>query len=224
MTTSGTATWNLDIADCIEEAYERAGLEMRTGYDFRTARRSLNIMAAEWSNRGLNLWTVDQQSQALTAGTSTYSLPDDTIDMIETIVRVNNTGVGLDYVVERWGVGDYAAMPNKNQTGRPLKVYVQRTINPTYILWPVPDLPYTLIYWRMRRIQDASSAVQTMDVPVRFVPALVAGLAYYIAQKKPEAFSRLDFLKMEYENQFNLAAQEDRGRESAMFVPWISAP
>lgn len=224
MTTSGTATWNLDIVDCIEESYERAGLEMRTGYDFRTARRSLNIMSAEWSNRGLNLWTVDQQTQLLTPGVSTYVLPADTIDMIETIVRVNNTGTGSDYVIERWGIGDYGAIPNKFTTGRPLKNYVQRTIAPQYTLWPVPDLPYTLIYWRMRRMQDAVSGTDNMDVPVRFVPALVAGLAYYIAQKRPEVTGRLADLKAEYEYQFQLASQEDRGRESAMFVPWIGSP
>jgi hypothetical protein len=224
MTTSGTAAWNLDITDCIEEAYERAGLEARTGYDFRTARRSLNIMSAEWSNRGLNLWTIDQQSIPLVAGTATYTLPADTIDMIETIIRVNTQGTGLDYVVDRWGVGDYGSIPNKFTTGRPLKNYVQRTVVPQFTLWPIPDLPYTLIYWRMRRMQDASSGSDNMDVPVRFIPALVAGLAFYIAQKRPEVSGRIDQLKAEYEYQFMLASQEDRGRESAMFVPWIGNP
>jgi len=224
MATSGTAVWNLDIADLIEEAYERAGLEARTGYDYRTARRSLNIMSAEWSNRGLNLWTVQENSLVLTPGTKTYNLPADTIDIIETIIRVNSNGTPLDYTVSRIGVGDYATLPNKNSTGRPLQIYVNRQNNPNYTLWPVPDLPYTIIYWTMRRIQDATNATDTMDMPVRFVPALAAGLAFQLAMKRPEAAARAPALKAEYMEQFQLAADEDRGREPARFVPWMSYP
>jgi hypothetical protein len=224
MTTSGTAVWNLDIADAIEEAYERAGLEARTGYDYRTARRSLNIMSAEWSNRGLNLWTVQENSLVLTPGTKTYTLPADTIDIIETIIRVNSNGTPLDYTVSRIGVGDYATLPNKNSTGRPLQIYVDRQVNPVYTLWPVPDLPYTIIYWTMRRIQDATNATDVMDMPVRFVPALVSGLAFQLAMKRPEAAARVPMLKAEYMEQFQLAADEDRGREPARFVPWMSYP
>lgn len=224
MTTSGTAVWNLDIADLIEEAYERAGLEARTGYDFRTARRSLNILSAEWSNRGLNLWTVQENTLVLTPGVKTYSLDADTIDIIETMIRVNTSGSALDYTVSRIGVGDYAALPNKNTTGRPLQIYVNRQVNPEYTLWPVPDLPYTILYWTMRRIQDATAASDVMDMPVRFVPCLAAGLAYQIAMKRPEAASRLQMLKQEYLEQFQLAADEDRGREPARFVPWSSYP
>jgi len=224
MTTSGTAVWNLDIADAIEEAYERAGLEARTGYDYRTARRSLNILSAEWSNRGLNLWTVQENSLVLTPGTKTYTLPADTIDIIETIIRVNSNGTPLDYTVSRIGVGDYATLPNKNSTGRPLQIYMDRQVNPTYTLWPVPDLPYTIIYWTMRRIQDATNATDVMDMPVRFVPALVSGLAFQLAMKRPEAAARVPMLKAEYMEQFQLAADEDRGREPARFVPWMSYP
>jgi len=224
MTTSGTAVWNLDIADLIEEAYERAGLEARTGYDFRTARRSLNILSAEWSNRGLNLWTVQENTLVLTPGVKTYSLPADTIDIIETMIRVNTSGSPLDYTVSRIGVGDYATLPNKNTTGRPLQIYVNRQIQPNYTLWPVPDLPYTILYWTMRRIQDATNSTDTMDMPVRFVPCLVAGLAFQIAMKRPEAAARVPLLKQEYMEQFQLAADEDRGREPARFVPWSSYP
>jgi hypothetical protein len=224
MTTSGTAVWNLDIADLIEEAYERAGLEARTGYDYRTARRSLNILSAEWSNRGLNLWTVQENSLVLTPGTKTYTLPADTIDIIETIIRVNSSGTPLDYTVSRIGVGDYATLPNKNSTGRPLQIYVDRQNSPTFTLWPVPDLPYTIIYWTMRRIEDATNATDVMDMPVRFVPALVAGLAFQLAMKRPEAAARVPMLKAEYMEQFQLAADEDRGREPARFVPWMSYP
>ena len=224
MTTSGTSAWNLDIADLIEEAYERAGLEARTGYDFRTARRSLNIISAEWSNRGLNLWTVQENSLVLTPGVKTYTLADDTIDIIETIIRTTTSGSALDYTVSRIGVGDYATLPNKNTTGRPLQIYVDRQVQPTITLWPVPDLPYTIIYWTMRRIQDATTATDVMDMPVRFVPALIAGLAFHIAMKRPEAANRVPMLKQEYMEQFQLAADEDRGREPARFVPWMSYP
>jgi hypothetical protein len=224
MTTSGTAVWNLDIADAIEESYERAGLEARTGYDYRTARRSLNIMSAEWSNRGLNLWTVQENSVVLTPGTKTYTLPADTIDIIETIIRVNSNGTPLDYTVSRIGVGDYATLPNKNTTGRPVQIYVNRQIQPNITLWPVPDSSYSLIYWTMRRIQDATTATDVMDMPVRFVPALVAGLAFQLAVKRPEAAARVPMLKAEYMEQFQLAADEDRGREPARFVPWMPYP
>jgi hypothetical protein len=224
MTTSGTAVWNLDIADLIEEAYERAGLEARTGYDFRTARRSLNILSAEWSNRGLNLWTVQENALVLTPGVKTYSLAADTIDIIETMIRVNTSGSPLDYTVSRIGVGDYATLPNKNTTGRPLQIYVNRQVSPEYTLWPVPDLPYTILYWTMRRIQDATTATDVMDMPVRFVPALIAGLAFQVAMKRPEAAARVPLLKQEYMEQFQLAADEDRGREPARFVPWSSYP
>jgi hypothetical protein len=224
MTTSGTAVWNLDIADLIEEAYERAGLEARTGYDFRTARRSLNILSAEWSNRGLNLWTVQENALVLTPGVKTYSLAADTIDIIETMIRVTTSGSPLDYTVSRIGVGDYATLPNKNTTGRPLQIYVNRQVSPEYTLWPVPDLPYTILYWTMRRIQDATTSTDVMDMPVRFVPALIAGLAFQVAMKRPEAAARVPLLKQEYMEQFQLAADEDRGREPARFVPWSSYP
>lgn len=224
MTTSGTYVWNIDIADLIEEAYERAGLEARTGYDFRTARRSLNILSAEFSNRGLNLWTVQENTLVLTPGTKTYSLPANTIDVIETMIRVTSSGSALDYTVSRIGVGDYASLPNKNTTGRPLQIYVNRQIDPEFTLWPVPDLPYTILYWTMRRIQDATTATDNMDIPVRFVPAIAAGLAYQIALKRPEVMNRLPTLKQEYLEQFQLAADEDRGREPARFVPWSSYP
>ena len=224
MTTSGTATWNIDILDLIEEAYERAGLEARSGYDFRTARRSLNMISAEWSNRGFNLWTVEPESLTLTPGQADYTLPEDNIDVVEAVVRVPSGGSNFDYPLSRIGLGDYAAIPNKYIRGRPLEIYVKRTINPTYTLWPIPDLPYTFLYWRLRRMDDATSGTDNMDIPVRFVPAMAAALAYQIAMKRPEAAGRLQLLQAEYERQFQLAADEDRGREPARFVPWSSYP
>ena len=222
MTTSGTAVWDLDVAELIEEAYERAGLEARTGYDYRTARRSLNMIAAEWANRGLNLWTIESATITLSPGVSTYNLPADNIDMLDTIIRVSSGGSNFDYPLSRIGVTDYATLPNKGSTGRPLQIYVQRKNAQSFIVWPVPDQSYTMLYWRMRRIQDATNATDTMDMPVRFVPALAAALAFQIAQKRPEAAARIPFLQGEYERQFALAAEEDRERSPARFVPWTS--
>jgi hypothetical protein len=224
MTTSGTATFNLDIAEIAEEAYERAGLELRSGYDMRTARRSLNLISAEWSNLGLNLWTIATDSVALTPGTQTYPLPADTIDVIEHVIRTNNGGLNTDINLQRISVSDYAAIPVKNVTGRPIQIYVNRQINPTMTLWPIPDSsqPYTLVYWYMRRIQDTgTSAANTADIPVRFLPALVSGLAYYIALKNPEASDRVQMLKSIYEEQFQLAASEDRDRAPDRFLPFM---
>jgi hypothetical protein len=224
MTTSGTATFNLDIAEIAEEAYERAGLELRSGYDMRTARRSLNLLAAEWSNLGLNLWTIATDSVLLTPGTATYTLPADTIDVIEHVIRTNNAGQNTDLNMQRISVSDYAAIPVKTAPGFPLQIYVNRQISPTMTVWPVPDSsqPYTLVYWYLRRIQDTgTSAANTSDIPVRFLPALVSGLAYYIALKNPEASDRVQMLKSIYEEQFQLAASEDRDRAPDRFLPFM---
>jgi hypothetical protein len=224
MTTSGTATFNLDIAEIAEEAFERAGLELRSGYDMKTARRSLNLMAAEWSNLGLNLWTVATGSISLVPGTTTYNLPADTIDVIEHVIRTNNSGQNTDITMQRISVSDYAAIPTKSTQGRPLQIYVNRQIQPTVTVWPVPDssTPYTLVYWYLRRIEDTgASAANTADIPVRFLPALVAGLAYYIALKNPEASDRIQMLKGLYEEQFQLAASEDRDRAPDRFLPYV---
>lgn len=221
MSTSGTATWNLDITDLIEEAYERAGGEMRTAYDYRTARRSLNVLAAEWSNRGLNLWTVTEGSIPLVAGTATYSLPSDCIDVIESVVRSGTGTTQSDMSISRINVSTYAAIPSKNSQGRPVQVYVDRQNSPSVTVWPVPDQSYTYQFWYMRRIQDATNAVDAMDLPVRFVPALIAGLAFHISMKKPELATRAPMLKQYYEEQFSLAAAEDRDRSSISFTPHI---
>ncbi len=234
MTASGVANLTLDIAELVEEACERAGLELRTGYQMRTARRSLNLLSMEWANRGLNLWTIDQEIQVLTPGQATYDLPEDTIDMIEQIVRVNTSGQNTDYNLERISVSTYAQIPNKAIQARPVQCYVQRTgggaapitgaeVTSKFTLWPVPDQAYSVVYWRLRRLQNTGdSAANTMDVPFRFVPALVAGLAYNMALKsqRPEARANIPFLKQAYEEAFELAAGEDRDRSSIRFVPW----
>lgn len=228
MTTSGTATFNPSITEIMEEAYERAGLELRSGYDIRTARRSLNILAAEWSNRGLNLWTIEQGSQVLTPGTATYTLPTDTIDLIEHVCRTTTAGTNTDLTLARISVSDYAAIPTKQTQGRPVQIYVNRQITPQFTVWPTPDssIQYTVVYWRLKRIQDATSAANpsgdnTFDIPSRFIPAIIAGLAYYIALKKPDAADRISMLKQIYEEQFQLAADEDRDRASDRFLPFM---
>lgn len=225
MTTSGVSTFNPEFRDLVEEAFERAGMELRTGYDLQTARRSMNFMALEWQNRGINLWTVEQGSQVLTPGTFTYTMPADTIDLIEHQLRLDagSTSGQTDYTLSRISVSDYAQLSNKLTQGMPLQIYVDRQrVAPVVYLWPVPDnsQPYTLVYWRMRRIQDVGNgAAKTIDVPARFLPCLVAGLAYYIAMKRPEAADRVGFLKQEYDLQWDLAAGEDREKASVRFVP-----
>ena len=220
MATSGTAAIDYDILSIAEEAFERAGLEMRSGYDLRSAMRSLNILTMEWANRGLNLWTIASGTVSLVAGTATYSLPTDTIDLIEHQLRVTSGGTTTDYSLNRISVSDYAGIPVKASTGRPLQIYIQRGAAPQVTVWPVPDQTYTLAYYRLRRIEDSASGVNTMDMPFRFMPALIAGLAFHIAMKRPEAAERVPLLKAYYEEQFQLAADEDRDRASLNLVPF----
>jgi hypothetical protein len=216
-----------DLPELFEEAFERAGLEMRSGYDLKTARRSLNIMTLEWANRGLNLFTIESGTQALTSGTKTYTMPTGTIDLIEHQLRTGSGTSQTDTYLERVSVSNYAQLTNKEITGRPTQIYVQRLSNGTTVtLWPVPDntTPYTLVYYRLRFIDGLASGIggEVTTVPPRFVPALVAGLAYYIACKKPQSQGLIPMLKQEYEDQFALAAEEDRDRASVMFVPFSS--
>jgi len=222
MTTSGTTAFNMDFSEIAEEAWERAGREMRSGYDLRTARRSMNLLTIEWQNRGLNMWTFEQGTQVLTPGTATYTLPSDTIDLLDHVIRTGSGTTQADLAISRISVSTYATIPNKNNTGRPIQLYVQRLRDaPQVTVWPVPDSTqtYTLVYWRMRRIQDAGNGVETSDVQFRFLPCLVAGLAYYIAMKDPALISRVQMLKADYDEQFNLAAGEDREKASVRFVP-----
>lgn len=221
MATSGTTTFNLDLTDCIEEAFERCGTEARAGYDFRTARRSLNLLLVDWANRGVNMWAIDSGTVALVAGTVSYALPADTVDLIEQVIR---TGAGVtqtDVALSRISVSTYANIPNKTVTGPPIQLLVNRTATPSVTLYPVPDSAetYTLVYWRLRRLEDAGIGVNTQDIPFRFMPALVAGLAYYLAMKIPEAFDRLVALKAEYDNAWMQASDEDREKAPVRFVP-----
>lgn len=223
MTTSGTTAFDMDFTEIAEEAWERAGSEMRSGYDLRTARRSMNLLTIEWQNRGINMWTVDSGTINLVSGTSQYTLPADTIDLMEQVIRTNagNTTTQSDLNISRISVSTYSSIPNKLTTGRPIQVWVERLRDaPKINVWPVPDSnDYTFVYWRMRRIEDAGSGIQTPDMNFRFYPCLVAGLAYYIAMKIPDMAPRIEMLKAAYEEQFQLAAGEDREKASVRFVP-----
>lgn len=300
MTTSGSSLFNLEFTEIAEEAWERAGREMRSGYDLRTARRSMNLMTIEWQNRGINMWTMDQGVITLTPGLSTYALPTDTIDLLEHVIRTgqNVASTQADLTISRISVSTYATIPNKLQQARPIQVWIQRmsgetnpttlTLNgtitatdttitlssvvgltgsgfikldseviyygylsgnvlggvfrgqnnttaashtsatavfipqlPAITVWPTPDnsTTYQFVYWRLRRVQDAGAGVETADMNFRFLPCVVAGLAYYIAVKVPELMPRIDMLKAMYDEQFNLAAGEDREKASVRFVP-----
>lgn len=223
MTTSGTTAFDMDFTEIAEEAWARAGREMRSGYDLRTARRSMNLMTIEWQNRGINLWTVDEGSVSLTTGTGQYNLPADTIDLLEQVIRTNagNVNNQSDLTMTRISVSTFATIPNKLTRGRPIQVWIDRQRDqPQINVWPVPDSnDYTFVYWRLRRIEDAGSGIETADMNFRFLPCLVAGLAYHIAMKEPELAPRIELLKQEYEAQFILAAGEDREKTPFRFVP-----
>lgn len=298
--TSGTTGFNLDLTELVEEAFERVGSEMRTGYDLKTARRSLNLLFADWANRGVNMWTFEQGTINLVQGQNTYALPNDTVDLLEHVIRTqaNQQSNQADLTITRISVSTYATLPNKLQQARPIQVWVQRmdgqtsntgatlastitstdnTITldtvvglpstgfikidsefiqygyidgntlyncfrgqnnsaaaahtasaivywaklPAVTVWPTPDgsQSYQFVYWRMRRVQDAGGGVNVMDVPFRFVPCMTAGLAYYLAMKVPSGFPRLDVLKMQYDEAWANAAQEDQEKAAVRFVP-----
>ena len=226
MTTSGTTAFNMDFTEIAEEAWERAGREMRSGYDLRTARRSMNLLTIEWQNRGINMWTIDSGTISLVSGTSQYTLPTDTIDLLEQAVRTNSgvTATQSDLNINRVSVSTYASIPNKLTQGRPIQVWIERLRDaPRINIWPVPDNnDYVFVYWRMRRVEDAGTGIETADMNFRFLPCLVAGLAYQISMKDPSLAQRASMLKAEYEAQFALAAGEDREKASVRFVPRVA--
>ncbi len=298
--TSGAVSFNLDLTELVEEAFERAGGELRSGYDLRTARRSLNIMFADWANRGINLWTIETGTIDLVQGQNTYPLPNDTIDLLEHVIRTggNSTATQADLTITRISVSTYATIPNKIQQARPIQIWIQRfngqtsptgltldgaitstdttitltstiglpaagfikvdseIINYGYIdgnvlyncfraqqnttaashitgsavyweqvpavtVWPTPDnaQQYTLVYWRLRRTQDAGGGVNIMDVPFRFLPCMAAGLSYYIASKIPTGMERLPMLKAQYDEAWEMAAYEDHEKAALRLVP-----
>ena len=225
MTTSGTATFNMDLNEIVEEAMARCGAEMRTGWDLRTARNSLNLMLIDWASRGINLWCIEQGSQVLTPGTNTYTLPADTVDLLEHVIRTGagNVSTQTDLTITRISVSTYSSIPNKLQSARPIQIWINRQgPAPQFTVWPTPDnsQTYTFVYWRLRRIQDAGAGgTYTQDVPFRFIPALVSGLAYYLSMKIPGAMERMQVLKAQYDEDWDLASTEDREKAAVRFVP-----
>jgi len=218
MSTSGSKDFELDVADYIEEAFERCGLEVRTGYDLKTAKRSLNLMLADWANRGLNQWTIKQRSLALVANDGEYDLATDVIDVLSVVVRVS----GTDYSLERLSRDEYLTIPTKTTSGRPNQFFLDRQLTPNLKVWPVPDssTTYTIYYDALTRMDDADTFTNTMDLPFRFYPCLAAGLAYYLSLKKNPKMTPM--LKTIYEEEFQRAAEEDRDRASFNVVPKFS--
>ena len=208
MATSSSTDFELDVADYIEEAFERCGLELRTGYDLQTARRSMNLMLAEWANRGLNQWTIEQRTQALTAADTDYSLGTDVIDILSAVVRRS----GTDFSLSRISRDSYLAIPTKTSSGRPTQFFLDRQITPNLKIWPAPENSTdVIIYDALTRIQDADTAANTLEVPFRFYPCLAAGLAYYLSVKR--APDRVQMLKAMYEEEFDRIYEE---REEAL--------
>lgn len=241
MTTSGTTSFNLDLNNLIEEAFERCGAELRSGYDLRTARRSLNLLTIEWANRGINLWTIEQGEIPMVQGQITYPLPIDTIDLLEHVTRTQTGQQQTDVNINRISADTYMTIPNKNAQGRPIQVWINRQSgatypvggqpegtnpstgvdHPTINVWPAPDQNnyYTFVYFRLRRIQDAGNGITTPDIPFRFIPCMVAGLAYHLSMKIPGAMERTAMLKADYEELWQQAADEDREKAPLRLAP-----
>lgn len=214
MTTSGSKNFELQVDDYIEEAFERCGLEFKTGYDARTAKRSLNLLLADWANRGLNQWTIKQRTLSLTSGTSSYVLSNDVIDILSAVCRRS----GSDITLSRISRDDYLTIPNKSSEGRPSQFFLDRQIIPNLYLYNTPDNSTdTIVYDALVRMEDVDDLTNTLDLPFRFYPCLAAGLAYYIAIKK--APNRIQMLKAIYEEEFERARTEDRDRSSFNVSP-----
>ena len=214
MALSGSTNFEPNVAEFIEEAFERCGLELRTGYDLKTARRSINLMLAEWANRGLNQWTIEQRTQALTADDVDYTLGTDVIDVLSVVVRRS----GTDFNVSRISRDTYLSIPTKTTTGRPTQYFLDRQITPNLKIWPAPENSTDVIHYdALTRIQDADTMQNTLEIPFRFYPCLAAGLAYYIALKR--APERIQLLKTSYEEEFDRAMAEDRDRSSFTITP-----
>jgi len=231
VTTSGSSDFNLDLSTLVEEAFERCGAELRTGYDLRTARRSLNLLTIEWANRGINLWLVEEGAIPLLQGQAVYALPDDTIDLLDHVIRTGTDFNQSDLSITRISASTYITIPNKNTQGRPIQVWVNRQSGATYppinqnppniTIWPVPnqDNYYSFVYFRLRRMQNMEGGANTADMPFRFLPAMVAGLAYHLCMKIPDALPRMPVLKEQYDTAWAEAADEDREKATLRIVP-----
>jgi len=227
MTTSGTAVWNPDLVELVQEAYERCGGDGSSGYSLRTARRSLQLLLSSWANQGVNMFTFEQGSITLLPGVGQYDLPADTVDLLEQVIRTGagSTSTQADLTISRISVSTYATIPNKLATGRPIQVWIERLVdNPRINVWPLPDTSqqYTFVYWRMKRIDDAGGGVNTMAIPFRFIPALVSGLACHLALKVPGGLERLPLLEAQYRADWDLASSEDREKAPVRFLPRVA--
>ena len=217
MAISGSTDFELDVSDYIEEAFERCGLEVKTGYDLKTAKRSMNLMFAEWANRGLNQWTIVQRTISLTAGTSSYTLGSDVIDVLSAVVRRSGTDISMSKISR----DEYLNIPEKTTQGSPTQFFIDRQVTPTIKIWPAPENATDVIYYdTLTRIDDADTFINTVDVPFRFYPCLAAGLAYYLSIKR--APDRIQMLKAVYEEEFDRALTEDRDRASFNVAPSLS--
>ncbi len=217
MAISGSTDFELDVSDYIEEAFERCGLEVKTGYDLKTAKRSMNLMFAEWANRGLNQWTIVQRTISLTVGTSSYTLGSDVIDVLSAVVRRSSTDISMSKISR----DEYLNIPEKTTQGRPTQFFIDRQVTPTIKIWPAPENATDVIYYdTLTRIDDADTFINTVDVPFRFYPCLAAGLAYYLSIKR--APDRIQMLKAVYEEEFDRALTEDRDRASFNVAPSLS--
>lgn len=219
MATSGTTAFNLDIIEIIEDAYEMVGKEVRGGYDVKTARRSLDLLTKEWANRGVNFWTIEESSAPLLTGQQTITLDGDTIDVLDAVLRTLSGVSQNDRTLTRMSVKEWAQTANKNTTSQPSRYWINRVVPPVMTIWPVPVADATVVYWKLRRIEDTGAYSNNMDVPSRFLPAMVSGLAYYLAIKTSGADNRIPILQAEYERQYKLAADEDRERASLYLLP-----
>ena len=225
MATSGSKDFELDVADYVEEAFERCGLELRTGYDLKTAQRSLNLMLAEWANRGLNQWTVKEKTVAMVQGTDKYTIdatnPTATIDVLDVFVRETSQGVTTDIPLSRMSRAEYAHLATKSTTGKPNQYFIDKQLSPTITVWPVPDKnsTYTVYLNVLSRMDDADVGANTLEVPFRFYPCLAAGLAYYLALKR--APDKVQLLKPLYEEEFQRALSQDEPRSSFRVSPDI---
>ena len=218
MATSGTRTFSLNVADAIEEAYELAGLEARTSYDAITARRSLNIMFADWNNRGIQMWEVSKVELTLTEGTNEYSINSFDIDILDAYIEKTINNVVTDHSISRMDRNEYIGIPNKATKARPTQYWLERLTTPKIHLYPTPENSTDkLVYYVWRTIEDIDAASQDVDVPNRFLPCLVSGLAYYLCLKKNT--QKLPVLKQQYEQDLLNAIKYDEDRSPLKIVP-----
>jgi|TARA_B100000035_G_scaffold123818_1_gene105365 hypothetical protein len=220
MALSGSTNFEPNVAEFVEEAFERCGLELRTGYDLKTARRSINLMLAEWANRGLNQWTIEQATQTVTEGTTDYSLNANIIDILDVVLRRTINQTQTDISMNRVSRSEYINIPNKTTKARPSQFFFDKLSTPTLKIWPAPENSTDiLVFNKIVRMDDADKATNTMDMPFRFFPCFAAGLAYYISLKR--APERTAQLKAIYEEEFRRAADQDEDRASFNIRPSI---